>query len=234
MYSFFKRTKFNSTFILCSSVHSFGSITETYSARFDENGSRLLCRPDQDMPVIYNVPTAGQHQQTSTNGVTNKVQLTAPGYVAKSGGHSNSCFAGDDDELAIVSSAFNHNLFIWSVPAEGHGDRTIDQSLLSLSGHQQSVNAVRYCKATSSLASGDQGGVIKLWTPSISTTRWVTSDYQFNIKTFSKNPLICFCSFFFYDLFINMIFIFDVLAPIFSKQNLMSNVLALWLVSIKK
>jgi len=36
------------------------------------------------------------------------------------------------------------------------------------SGHLEVISTVRYCKATSTLASGDEGGIIKLWTPSSS------------------------------------------------------------------
>jgi len=115
-----------------------------------------------EIPVVYNVPT---EKQQRANAVTDRVQLTAPGYSVSNRG----CFAGGDDELVAAPSSNNHNLFIWSVP-EGRGDRTVDQSLLSLTGHQHAVINVRYSKVTSTLASGDDGGIIKLWTPS-STNR---------------------------------------------------------------
>ena len=122
----------------------------------------MLCKPIEDLSVVYNVRT--DHQQPAANEVTDKVQLTAPGFsVAVC---STNCFAGDDDEL-VVGTSSDHRLFIWSVP-EGRGDRTIDQSLLSLTGHQRAVNAVHYCKAISTLASGGDGGILKLWTPSTS------------------------------------------------------------------
>ena len=139
-------------------VHSF----VTSNARFDGKGSRLLGKQLSKNIIIYNVPT--EQPPPATNGVTDRVQLTAPGYSSES--LRSSCFAGDDDELVVAPSS-DHQLFIWSVP-EGRGDRTIDQSLLSLTGHQHAVNGVRYCKATSTLASGDDGGIIKLWTPSTS------------------------------------------------------------------
>ena len=72
------------------------------------------------------------------------------------------CFAGDDDELVVAASS-DHSLQIWSVPS-GRGDRIINQSLLSLRGHQKEINSVRYCKFTSALASGGCDSVIKLWT----------------------------------------------------------------------
>ena len=147
-------------------VHSFEDSTTTYSARFNGEGSRLLCSPYSNLPVIYNVPTEQQQQQkpAPADSVTGMVELTAPGYSVAKSEHSSNCFAGDDDELVVASSS-DHRLFIWSVP-DGRGDRTIDQSLLSLTGHQHEIHAVRYCKSTSTLASGDNAGVIKLWTSS--------------------------------------------------------------------
>ena len=126
----------------------------TYGARFDKRGNRLVCSSFSKPPVIYNVPT----EQPSSNAVavTNQVQLKAPGYsFANEEGSSSNCFAGDDDELVVASSS-DHRLFIWSV-SDSRRDRTINQSLLSLSGHHQLINTVRYNKVTSTLASGDQG-----------------------------------------------------------------------------
>ena len=120
----------------------------------------MLCWLGRDIHVVFNVPTE-QQQRPATDGVTDKVQLTAPGYSTENG-NSNCCFAGDDDELVVASSS-DRNMYIWSVP-EGRGDQTINQSLLSLTGHPYFINHVRYCKATSTLAS-ISFGAIKLWTP---------------------------------------------------------------------
>ena len=115
---------------------------------------------------VYNVPSVAQQQPAPADAVTDKVELTAPTYSVAINGRSINCFAGDDDELVVAPSSDN-NLFIWSVP-EGRGDdRTIDQSLLSLTGHQHRICNMRYCKSTSTLASGDFGGVVKLWTPAV-------------------------------------------------------------------
>ena len=110
-------------------VHSFEDSTTTCSARFNGEGSSLLCSPYSNLPVIYNVPTEQQQQQkpAPADSVTGLVELTAPGYSVAKSEHSSNCFAGDDDELVVASSS-DHRLFIWSVP-EGRGDRTIDQSL---------------------------------------------------------------------------------------------------------
>ena len=140
-------------FVLFIIIHSFDRTTPSYSARFDGNGSRLLCRL-HEANVVYNVPA-------SATDLTDKVQLKAPGYCVYS---NHGCFAGDDDEL-VVSQSTNLSLFIWSVP-DGQGDRTIDQPLLLLPGHQYAVRDLRYSKITSTLASGDHGEVIKLWSPS--------------------------------------------------------------------
>jgi len=96
--------------------------------------------------------------------VTNRALLKANGYSANVRGRADFCFAGDDDELVIASSPSNPKLYVWSVPV-GQGDRTIDQPMLSLSGNQRH-RAVRYSKAVSTLASSDEGGLIKLWTRS--------------------------------------------------------------------
>ena len=116
------------------------------------------------------MPTEQQQQPALADALSaDKVQLKAPGFSVDKYGNSRSCFAGDDDELVVVSSS-KRRLFIWSVP-EGRGDRTIDQPMLSLPGHQHRIINVKYCKATSTLVSSDEGGVIRLWTPT-STGRY--------------------------------------------------------------
>jgi len=120
----------------------------------------LLCRSSRGHPVVYNVPATEQQKQRPAG----KVQLTTPGHFVADEGNSNSCFAGDDDELVVAASS-DHRLFVWFAP-EGIGNRSVNHSLLSFSGHQRPIDQVRYCKAISSLASCDDDGVIKLWTPS--------------------------------------------------------------------
>ena len=64
---------------------------------------------------------------------------------------------------------------IWSVPEnQGRVDRVIDQSLLSLRGHQKEIFNVRYSKATSTLASCGAETTIKLWS--------LNSDYHSNLS----------------------------------------------------
>ena len=145
-------------------LHSYPTI-QTMRARFDTKGARLVCRemttPDARQIVVHKVPSE-QHQELG-NGLTMK----SPGYFTPLVGFDSCCFAGDNDELVVAASKEN-NLHIWSIPDEQSiiGNRkTADQSLLSLRGHQKRISCVRYCKATSLLASCDASGIIKLWSP---------------------------------------------------------------------
>ena len=70
------------------------------------------------------------------------------------------CFAGKDDELAIVSSE-NGDIHIWSVP-EDQKD-SVDKPLLVLSGHESYVFSARYSDMYGALATTGVG-VVKLWT----------------------------------------------------------------------
>ena len=128
----------------------------------DSTAKEVVCCTQTEGPVVYNVPT--EQQRPSANGATvDKVQLKAPGYSVSVGlGRSNCCFAGDDDELVVASST-DRRFFIWSV-AEGRGNRTLDQSLLSFpTGYPHPINNVSFCKATSTLAS-ISAEAIELWT----------------------------------------------------------------------
>ena len=143
-------------FVLFRFVFSFDGTTQI---RFDGKGKRLLCKQFSKAPIVYDVPSEQQQQRSPGYvSVTDEVELTAPGYSAI-GGFSNFCFAGVDDELVIASSS-DHSLFIWSL-SEGRGDQIIDQSLLSLTGRLKEINTVRYSKPNSTLASGDEHGIIK-------------------------------------------------------------------------
>ena len=160
--------KFNKTYfpigIRCR--HSYPTTSST-NATFNAKGTRLLCREknqDSRKIVIHKVMPSEQHQELLDEGV---VELKSPGYTVPRVGLSACCFAGDEDELVVAPSAVDHNLHIWSVCDGPNGNRSLDQSLLSLSGHQQSLNNVRYSKAISSLASCDADNVIKLWSPTI-------------------------------------------------------------------
>ena len=127
------------TLLYCRCLHTFANPTTTTSARFDGNGTRLLCRDKYRPPIVYNVPKTDE--QVNSTGL---VQLTAQGYSPSPCGIHSCCFAGDDDEF-VVASLTGHGLHIWSVP-DSSGNRLIDQSLHSLRGHHREISSVQYCK----------------------------------------------------------------------------------------
>lgn len=143
-------------------MYTFDPIPTT-SSRFNKKGSRLLCRPEADVPTIYNISPEQQERHQTNHRVTNRVLLTATDYSTAKNGRSNVCFAGAEDELVVASSSTN-NLFVWTV-SDTRIDGIIDNPLLILSGHQRPIHQVRYCKSLLTLASADKGGLIKLWTP---------------------------------------------------------------------
>ena len=118
----------------------------------------MLCREDDRLPVVYNVP--GENDRPGA--LLGNVRLSAEKYSLSHFGRD-LCFAGENDELVVAASA-DRSLHIWSV-TEGDGDRRIDQSLLAFHGHQGHVIGVRFNKAYSTLASCGFEGVVKLWTP---------------------------------------------------------------------
>ena len=91
------------------------------------------------------------------------MQLTAEGFSPSVDWLNMCCFAGDQDQMVVAASK-DHSLRIWSVPKGEGNATTIDQSIVTLRGHQNTIRSVRYSKATSTLASGGHEGVIKLWT----------------------------------------------------------------------
>ena len=132
---------------------------ELTDVHFNGDGTRLLCSGFSGSPTLYNI--SNDHQTLE------KVQLADGFNPSKS-----TCrFAGEDDELAVASSITDSSLYIWSVPPKCDDDnRTINQPLLSLSGHKKGIESIRYCKATSMLASCDHeevnDGIVILWAPS--------------------------------------------------------------------
>ena len=90
---------FLSNFVLLRFVFSFDGTTQT---RFDGKGKRLLCKQFSKAPIVYDVPSEQQQQRSPGYvSVTDKVELTDPGYSAI-GGFSYFCFAGVDDELVVT------------------------------------------------------------------------------------------------------------------------------------
>ena len=134
---------------------------ELRPARFDTEGTRLLCRGINDEGshhvVLHQVPS---EQQNPDQQVEPTILKSPSGYSVPMEGRNICCFAGEEDQLVVAQSATDHSLHFWSVP-NGMQTGTVDH-LLSLRGHQEPVNCVRFCKAISSLVSCSVDGVIKL------------------------------------------------------------------------
>ena len=137
-------------------MHTFPNDKGAYSTKFNRNGTRLHCGEVKRSPVVYDVSTEQQ-----TNG---KVRFSAKGYSISDKGRNLHCFAGQDDEL-VVSASNDHNLYVWSLPRELGREQVVNQSVAVLRGHENNVLAVRYNSRTSTLASADFGGTIRLWAP---------------------------------------------------------------------
>ena len=122
------------------------------NARFNRKGTRLLCSESGSSPAIYHVG-AGMWQKEP-------IRLISPGYISEEATEG-VCFAGKDDELAVVSSE-NGDIHIWSVPEDQ--EDSVDKPLLVLSGHESYVFSARFSAKYGALATtGVQ--VVKLWTP---------------------------------------------------------------------
>jgi WD40 repeat protein len=145
--------------IECRCLHSFTLPNDSFTenARFNKKGNRLLCALSGPSPAIFDLPKFPdlEVEQEPT-------RLTGTGYHSKEGTEG-LCFAGKDDELAVVAST-NKEIFIWSVP---EGQTKVDKPLLILRGHQGYVGSIRFSAKHSALASTDGFGVIKFWTTEI-------------------------------------------------------------------
>ena len=146
-------------FLSCSCLFSFPNENATLNAKFDSSGKRLLCLQRTQL-VVYDLPTL-QHPIVNGN-----VVLMAPGFSAKF--WIDSVFAGLNDELVVAASDENNELMIWALP-EGRSqqNRTVDQPLQFLQGHNGPISNVRYSNEASAIVSCDVDGVITLWTPGV-------------------------------------------------------------------
>ena len=127
--------------------------TATYSVQFNGKGTHLLCCEDDRPSAVYNLSAALQKADS-------KIVLAKGLLVAGKG-----CFAGENDQLVVATSWHDNNMNVWSV-TDDETDLTMDnQPLLALSGPQDGIHGVRYCKATSTLASASNAGIVKLWMP---------------------------------------------------------------------
>ena len=136
----------------------------TSCVRFNGSGTQLLCIDVCEL-VVYDLPT--RHQLPAANG---KVFFKEPSL--KNGIYNevlDCCFAGIEDELVISANArSSYDLVIWPIPERQQDQKhiTVDNSLRVLSGHQKTINCVRYNSVESLIVSSDDNGLIKVWTPS--------------------------------------------------------------------
>ena len=141
-----------------SRFYSFPSPNEnqTWSARFNGSGTRLLCS-ESDQLVVYDFPSWQQPFKTG------KTLLKASDYSTDNLSIEVSCFAGIDDEL-VISGSDDNNMYIWSLPDPKGQDCQVNQPLCVLSGHEDVISCVRCSRDNSTIISCDNAGVIKLWT----------------------------------------------------------------------
>jgi len=155
--------------ILCRKLHFFPNIDSikcTWNVRYNEKGTRLLCRENRQL-AIYDIPSG------SNCSVGNKVRLTTPtaqndkNLLFDSGPHtrtSANCFVGSRDDEMVAASASDGKVYIWSVP-DGRGERTIDQPLLTFDGSRYTT-CLRFSPQNCALVScGSYSTLIKVWTP---------------------------------------------------------------------
>ena len=141
-------------------LHSIKNIGgSSTKAEFNLQGTRLLCKEYQQVPVVYDILTS------QSSAVDGKVKLTADGFNVPIGGRNNCCFAGTEHQL-VVSASGDHELYVWSLPDyKNCRNGVVHQPLLVLRGHRSSVLNVRYCPHTDMLASSGREKTIKLWMP---------------------------------------------------------------------
>ena len=145
-----------------SCLFSFPNEKKTVNAKFDRLGKRLLCSQRKiSQLVVYDLPTL---QQPIVSG---NVVLTAPDFSRKYW-MDPIVFAGLNDDLVVAASDKNNELMIWALPdGRCQQDRTVDQSLQVLQGHNKVICSVRYSNEASAIVSCDVDGIIKLWTPGV-------------------------------------------------------------------
>ena len=135
-------------------MHIFPSANN--SVRFNLQGTRLVCKESNKLPVVYNVPIGSG----AVNGI---VEFSAPGYGIPGYGKHIHCFAGQDNELVVAASA-DHNLYVWSLPNDQMVRQIVDQPLVVLRGHKDKIFTVRFNNRSVTLASAGVEPIIKLWT----------------------------------------------------------------------
>lgn len=122
------------------------------NARFNRKGTHLLCSESGSSPAIDDVQQLSEQSQEP-------MRLTAFGYRSEEGTEG-VCFAGKDDELAVVSS-LDKGVYIWSLPVDGTRSK-VDQPLIVLRGHKGYISEARFSAKYGVLATAGSGEV-KLW-----------------------------------------------------------------------
>ena len=140
-------------------VHTFTGAALLFSANFNRHWTRLLGGYIQHPPVVFDVPTSFDVRAAGS------VRLLAQDYSIPGFGRNNLCFAGEDNELVVSTSADN-SLYVWSLPNshQVRADQTVNQSLLVLRGHTGDIYNVRYDSCNDTFASAGFEETIKLWT----------------------------------------------------------------------
>ena len=132
------------------------------SSRFDRKGTRLLCSDVGSPLVCYDLPALQRPRPTGN------VQFTAEGYEMNGTNFPKSpcCFAGIEDEFVVGASDVdgNDSIYVWSAP-NGEGQQSNNTPLQMLCGHYDIIRSVRYNVQNDILASCDNEGYVKLWSP---------------------------------------------------------------------
>ena len=161
-YKLYTRLGFNRYFlhfiVAFIRLHSFPSKNGTWSARFYGSGTRLLCSDRDSSLVVYDFPTWQQPIQTG------KTILQAPGLSNEEVTMYDVCyFSGIKTIWSSLGLDDDKQLYIWSLPDPKGQNCSVNQPLVVLSGHKDSVNCIRCSNDKSILISCDEAGLIKLW-----------------------------------------------------------------------
>ena len=73
------------------------------------------------------------------------------------------CFAGIKTIWSSLGLDDDKQLYIWALPDPKGQNCSVNQPLVVLSGHKDSVNCIRCSNDKSILISCDEAGLIRLW-----------------------------------------------------------------------
>ena len=128
-------------------AHTFSSFNSDSNFVFNRQGTRLIGGIRMEEPLtVVDIPSLTTGDTAAAD--SGRVLLSAQGFSFPSFGRNKFCFAGQDDDLVVSSSEVN-DLYVWSLPESRQGNAiSVNQSLLELHGHEQTVLTVRYDPAT--------------------------------------------------------------------------------------